>query len=522
MRGPPHRVAGVYDRGMKNSLLTAVVGMVVCGTGGAACASAQAGDGPEGAWSEGDGRPNIVFILADDHAWQAISAYGSDRNVTPNIDRLAAEGMRFDRAFVTNSICAPSRAVMLTGLYGHMTGVRTNAEALAPGTTTFPGLLHEAGYATAIIGKWHLKSEPEGFDHTEVLVGQGTYYNPVMIRNGEKVEHEGYTTAIITDLSIEWLREGREAGKPFLLMAHHKAPHRNWQPGPAHIGDYDGVVLPEPASLFDDWADNASPARQQEMTIAAHLTERDLKLEAPGGLTEEQRAVWEAAYAEKNEAFAAAGLTGEDLVRWKYQRYAKDYLRCVQSVDDSVGRLLDTLETLGLAENTIVVYTSDQGWFLGEHGWYDKRWMYEESFRTPLLVRWPGVVEAGVASEEMVMNLDFAPTLLEAAGVEVPGRMQGESLVGVLRGETPIDWRQSVYYHYYESTGSHNVAKHEGVRTATHKLIRFYETGEWELYDLVADPEEMQNIYGEAGTEELTERLKAELAYLRAVYAVTD
>ncbi len=471
---------------------------------------------------EAETRPNIVFIMADDHAWQAISAYGSNRNVTPHIDRIAADGMRFDRAFVTNAICAPSRAVILTGLYSHLNGVLTNGETFDPEMTTFPGLLTEAGYATAMIGKWHLRSDPRGFDHFEVLIGQGPYYNPAMIRDGERVEHTGYTTDIITDLAIEWLREGRDEGKPFLLMAQHKAPHRNWQPGPAHINDYDGVVLPEPASLFDDWADNASPARQQEMTIAQHLSEHDLKLAKQGRLNEEQRAVWDEAYEGKNEAFRAAGLTGDDLVRWKYQRYAKDYLRCVQSVDDSVGRILDELEALGLAENTIVVYTSDQGWFLGEHGWYDKRWAYEESFRTPLVVRWPGVVEAGSVNGDLVMNLDFAPTLLEAAGVAVPGRMQGESMVGVLQGQTPTDWRQSVYYHYYENPGSHNVARHECVRTHTHKLIRFYETDEWELYDLVADPGEMQNVYGEAGTEGITEQLKAELEYLRAKYAVTE
>jgi arylsulfatase A-like enzyme len=467
-------------------------------------------------------RPNILFIMADDHAYQAISAYGSNRNVTPNIDRIANAGVRFDRAFVTNSICAPSRAVILTGLHSHLNGVLTNGETFDPEMTTFPAILTDAGYATAMIGKWHLRSNPRGFDHYEVLVGQGPYYNPPMIKDGERVEHEGYTTDIITDLAIEWLRDGRDPDKPFLLMAQHKAPHRNWQPGPDHINDYDGVTLPEPATLFDDWADNASPARNQEMTIATHLSDHDLKLAKQGRLNDEQRAVWDAAYEPKNDEFRAAGLTGDDLVRWKYQRYAKDYLRCVQSVDDGVGRILDELEAQGLAENTIVVYTSDQGWYLGEHGWYDKRWMYEESFRTPLLVRWPGVVEPGTINNDMVQNLDFAPTFLHAAGASIPGRMQGESIVEILRGQTPADWRKSVYYHYYESHGSHKVANHEGVRTPTHKLISFYQTAEWELYDLALDPDELTNLYGNPGTEEITARLKAELEYLRAKYAVTD
>lgn len=468
------------------------------------------------------GPPNIVFIMADDHAWQAISAYGSNRNVTPNIDRLAREGVRFDRAFVTNSICAPSRAVILTGLHSHLNGVRTNAEVFDGGQLTFPKLLTGAGYSTAMIGKWHLKSDPTGFDHYEVLIGQGPYYNPPMKRNGEQIEHRGYTTDIITGLALDWLRDGRDPDKPFLMMVQHKAPHRNWMPGPAHLHDFEGGDLPEPATLFDDYADNASPAAAQEMTIANHLSPHDLKLAPQRRLDAEQQALWDEAYDTKNAAFHEANLTGDDLVRWKYQRYAKDYLRCVQSVDDGVGALLDELDALGLAENTIVVYTSDQGWYLGEHGWYDKRWMYEESFRTPLLVRWPGVAEPGSANTDLVQNLDFAPTFLDAAGVQPPATMQGRSMVDILAGETPADWRSSVYYHYYEHPGVHNVARHDGVRTATHKLIRFYQTDEWELYDLVANPDELVNLYGQPGTEALTAGLKAELERLRAQYAVTD
>lgn len=460
--------------------------------------------------------------MADDHGWQAISVYGSNRNATPHIDRIANQGVRFDRAFVTNSICAPSRAVILTGLHSHLNGVMTNAEVFDGSQTTFPKLLGDVGYSTAMIGKWHLKSRPTGFDHYEVLIGQGPYYNPPMIRDGEEVEHHGYTTDIITDLAIDWLHEGRDPGKPFLMMVQHKAPHRNWMPGPDHLHDFEDGDLPEPATLFDDYADNASPAAAQEMTIAHHLNRHDLKLDPQRRLDADQQAVWDEAYAPKNAEFEQANLSGDDLVRWKYQRYAKDYLRCVQSVDDNVGRLLDELDAMGLAENTIVVYTSDQGWYLGEHGWYDKRWMYEESFRTPLLVRWPGVVEPGSVNTDLVQNLDFAPTFLDAAGVQPPVHMQGRSMVDVLAGRTPADWRGSVYYHYYEHPGVHNVARHDGVRTATLKLIHFYDTDEWELYDLAADPDELVNLYGQPGTEEATASLKAELVKLRAQYAVTD
>ncbi|MCC7388272.1 MAG: sulfatase [Phycisphaerales bacterium] len=499
----------------------AAIVLTLTGILGAGCAtSPPAGPTPPGLTRPA--RPNILFIMADDHAWQAIGAYGSDRNVTPGIDRIAREGMRFDRAFVTNAICAPSRAVILSGLYSHLNGVLDNGDTFDPDSTTFAGLLTGAGYSTAMIGKWHLKDNPRGFDHYEVLIDQGPYYNPTMIRDGERVAHEGYTTDIITDLAIGWLREGRDPDEPFLLMCQHKAPHRNWQPGPGHINDFDGVAIPEPATLFDDWADNASPARDQEMTVANHLSDHDLKLARQTELNDGQRAAWDAAYDAENEEFRAAGLTGDGLTRWKYQRYAKDYLRCVQSVDDGVGRLLAELDALGLAENTIVVYTSDQGWFLGEHGWYDKRWAYEESMRTPLLVRWPGRVAPGSVSTDLVMNLDFAPTFLSAAGEPAPGQMQGESLTPILEGRTPEDWRQSVYYHYYEHPGAHNVVRHEAVRTATHKLISFYETGEWELYDLVADQDEVTNLYGQPGTEAITGRLRAELEYLRAKYAVTD
>jgi len=466
-------------------------------------------------------RPNILFIFADDHGAQAISAYGSRVNRTPNIDRIAREGMLFQDCFVTNSICGPSRAVILTGVHSHINGQTTNGQRFDGSQPTFPRLLRAAGYQTALIGKWHLRSEPQGFDHFDVLYGQGPYYNPAMNRNGERVERVGYTTDIVTDLTLDWL-SARDGEEPFLLMCQHKAPHRNWQPGPDHLHTYDDVKIPEPPTLFDDWSGRGSASAQQEMTIARHLSRFDLKLDPPGNLTPEQLAAWNAAYGPKNEAFEEAQLEGDDLVRWKYQRYAKDYLRCIASIDDGVGRILDYLDESGLAENTVVIYTSDQGWFLGEHGWYDKRWMYEESFRTPLLVRWPGVTEPGSENTDLAQNLDFAPTFLDIAGIEPPDRMQGVSLVPLLRGETPEDWRKSVYYRYYEHPAVHMVHRHEGVRTNRYKLIHFYRLGEWELYDLERDPDELRSVYQDPEYAEIRRRLERQLAELRKRYDVAD
>jgi arylsulfatase A-like enzyme len=465
-------------------------------------------------------RPNIIFIMSDDHGAQAISCYGSRVNKTPHIDRLAHEGMRFTNCFCTNSICAPSRAVILTGKHSHVNGQITNAERFDGSQETFPKLLRRAGYQTAVFGKWHLKSDPTGFDHWNILIGQGPYYNPTMIRNGARVKHVGYTTDIITDATIEWLRAGRDGDQPFMIMCHHKAPHRNWQPGPDHLTLYDDVTIPEPPTLFDDWS-GRTQAAAQEMTIARHLSEADLKLVPPTGLTDEQLARWNAAYEPKNETFRKAGLEGRALVRWKYQRYVKDYLRCVASVDDNIGRLLRYLDESGLARDTVVVYTADQGWFLGEHGWYDKRWMYEESLRMPLLVRWPAVVDAGSLNEGLCQNLDFAETFLEVAGVPVPGDMQGRSLVPLLEGRRPGDWRQSIYYHYYEYPAVHSVARHEGVRTARYKLIHFYRLGDWELYDLRKDPDELRNVYDDPAYASVVAELKTELERLRKKYGVT-
>jgi arylsulfatase A-like enzyme len=469
-----------------------------------------------------DPRPNVLFVFSDDHAVTAVSAYGSRINRTPNLDRIANEGMLFRNAFVTNAICAPSRAVILTGKYSHLNGQLTNEETFDGSQQTFPKLLRAAGYQTALFGKWHLGSEPTGFDRWEVLIGQGPYYNPPMSTSGGIREHEGYTTDIITDLALEWLESERDASRPFLLMLQHKAPHRYWDPGPDHLTLYDDVTIEEPKTLFDDWSGKGTAAKRQTMTIAHHLNDRDLKLVPPEELTPEQHARWEAAYGRRNSAFQDQRLDGDDLVRWKYQRYVKDYLRTVASVDDNVGRVLDFLDASGLTERTIVVYASDQGWFLGEHGWFDKRFMYEESLRFPLLVRWPGVVEGGSESSAMVSNLDFAETFLDAAGVEVPFDMQGESLVPILKGVATPGWRRSFYYHYYEYPGWHDVARHYGIRTETHKLIHFYTLGEWELYDLVTDPDELQNVHADPANAELIGELESELERLRAHYRVPE
>jgi arylsulfatase A-like enzyme len=496
---------------------------------GCAAAHEQAREQEQTARAVRQERPNIVFIMSDDHGWQAISAYGSKLNETPNIDRIAREGVRFDRAYVTNSICAPSRAVILTGLHSHLNGVTTNAHRFDGSQRTAPKMLREAGYETALIGKWHLKSEPTGFDHYDRLIGQGPYYNPRMIRDGEEVRREGYTTDIITDLADDWLRgkgeKGRSGDKPFLLMVQHKAPHRNWQPAPRHLTLYDDVEMPEPETLFDDWSGKGSAAPMQEMTIAQHLSRNDLKLVPPGNLTGEQLEAWNAAYGPKNAWLSTARYTEEGLVRWKYQRYVKDYLRCVKAVDEGVGKLLGTLDELGLSENTLVIYTSDQGWFLGEHGWYDKRWMYEESFRTPLVMRWPAGMEAwpdgGVALDQLVQNLDLAPTFLDVAGIEVPGEMQGRSLDPLLKGRE-IAWRNSLYYRYYEHPAVHMVHRHRGVLTDRYKLMHFYKLDEWELYDLVEDPDEVNNVISDPEYSEVVADLKAELARLEAEYGVTE
>ncbi len=467
-------------------------------------------------------RPNVLFIFTDDHASHAMSCYGSKINKTPNMDRIAKGGMLFKNCFCTNSICGPSRAVILTGKHSHLNGFVQNGNRFDGSQQTFPKLLQKVGYQTAIVGKWHLATTPTGFDYSEVLIGQGPYYNPPMLKNGERTKHTGYTTDIITDLALNWLKEERDQSKPFMLMFQHKAPHRNWQPGPKHLTMYDDVTIPEPDNLFDDYSTRGTAAKTQRMEVKRDLTPNDLKLNQPRNLTEEQLAAWNAAYEPKNEAFRKAKLTGKELIQWKYQRYMKDYLRCVASVDDNVGRVLDYLEEAGLADNTVVIYSSDQGFYLGDHGWFDKRFMYEESLRMPMIVRWPGVIQSGSVNSDLVSNLDFAETFLEIAGAKVPGDMQGQSLVPIMKGNTPSDWRKSYYYHYYEFPGAHSVRRHYGVRTDRYKLINFYNVGEWELYDLQQDPREMQNIIDAESSQKIVAELKIELAKLRKQYQVPE
>jgi len=474
-----------------------------------------------------DKRPNIIFIFSDDHAYQAISAYGSKINQTPNIDRIANEGMLFRECYVNNSICGPQRAVIQTGKYSHLNGFLRNGNEFDGNQQTFPKLLRKAGYTTAVVGKWHLGEHmaPQGYDYSEVLIGQGPYYNPPMLldengsgKNRKRVKHTGYTTDIISNLTLKWLKDTRDKSKPFMLMTQHKAPHRNWQPGPKYLNKYDDVKIPEPPTLFEDYSKSVKARQTQEMQIDRDLTRYDLKLDPPRGLTPEQLKTWNAAYAPKNEAFEMMNLEGKALVRWKYQRYVKDYLRCIDSVDDAVGELLDYLDESGLAENTIVIYSSDQGFYLGEHGWFDKRWIYEESLRTPFLVRWPGVTKPGSKNSDIVSPLDFAETFLEVAGASVPGDMQGRSLVPLFKGKTPGDWRTTHYYHYYEWPGWHLVRRHYGVVDGHYKLIHFYEddVDEWELIDLKADPLELKNYYGRPSHAGVQAKLEKELAKLRS------
>lgn len=461
-------------------------------------------------------RPNIVYIMTDDHASQAISCYGSKVNQTPNLDRLAREGMRMDRVFATNSICTPSRATILTGQYSHMNGV--------PVFNRFDGskpnvakMLQRAGYYTAMVGKWHLGSDPTGFDDWNILPGQGVYNDPVLYdRDGSQV-YRGYATDVITNLSIDVLK-GRPKSKPFFLMSHHKAPHREWTPDEKHRRMFAGRRIPEPANLRDDYAGRTDALREQQQSVFRDMTRRDLKLTPPAGLAGPELQKWMRVKPEEVE-IEVGGVTrrlvGRELEDWKYQRYMQDYLACVQSVDDNVGRMIEWLDANGLRENTVVIYTSDQGFFLGEHGLYDKRFMYEESLRMPFLVRWPDVIPAGSTSDAIGINCDFAPTFLDLAGEKTPEEMQGRSLLPVWQGRKPRDWRRSMYYRYYHDPGDHNTRAHYGVRTETHKLIYYCKKDQWECYDLKADPQEMRNIHGDPKAQKLVAELKQELYRLK-------
>ena len=492
--------------------------------------------------------PNIVFIMSDDHAYQAISAYGHELNDTPNIDRIANEGALFDKGFVTNSICAPSRAVMLTGKHSFINGKVDNIQDFNWNQDNFAKQLQTAGYQTAMVGKIHLRGLPQGFDYSAVLPGQGHYYNPDFLINGIKKRIEGYVTTITTELSLDWLKNKRDPTKPFLLLYHQKAPHRNWKPEEKYLTLFDDKTFDPPANFFDDYSNRGTAAKTQEMLIAATQEQiavahgngghgrwgHDFKMRTdPYGNTTgfekelerfspDQKTAWLNAYTPKNEAMKAQNLEGRDLALWKFNRYLKDYLRTIQSVDDSVGDVLDYLDQEGLTENTIVVYTSDQGFYLGEHGWFDKRFMYEESLRTPLLMRYPKEISAGSKVNALIQNLDFAPTFLDYAGVPIPEDIQGESFRNIVNQKTE-NGRDAIYYTYYEYPSVHMVKRHYGVRTERYKLMHFYyDIDEWELYDLEKDPTEMINLYGQKEYEEVQKKMHLRLSELREKYGDSD
>lgn len=491
-------------------------------------------------------RPNIIFIMSDDHAYQAVSAYGHGLNETPHIDRLAQEGAIFTQATVTNSICAPSRAVMLTGKHSFVNGKIDNRQPFDWDQESFPKLLQQSGYQTALIGKIHLNGMPQGFDYSAVLPGQGHYYNPDFIINGEEQQVHGYVTEITTNMALDWLDQ-RDSDKPFCLLYHQKAPHREWLPAAKYYREYTKMTFPEPSTLFDDYSGRGAAAKSAEMNILKHMNwsgdsklypdvVEELGLEEPtrwgmnaarnniGRMDSAQRAAWDAVYGPINEEFKKnyRGMSEKELMSWRFQRYMQDYLASIASVDDGVGQLLDYLEENGLAENTIVVYTSDQGFYLGEHGWFDKRFMYEESLRTPLLIRYPKEIEPGTRLDALVQNLDFASTFLDYAGVEIPEDMQGESFRKLVSGER-TEWRDAIYYTYYEYPSIHMVKRHYGVRTDRYKLIHFYyDIDEWELYDLEKDPREMTNVYDDPAYKEVREAMHKKLIELREKYNDSD
>ncbi|PKV62942.1 sulfatase family protein [Pontibacter ramchanderi] len=465
-------------------------------------------------------RPNIVIIVSDDHAYQAISAYGGNLMQTPSIDRIAREGAIMNKAYVTNSICGPSRAVILTGKYSHKNGFKDNENSSFDGSqNTFVKELGHNGYQTAWVGKWHLETEPQGFDYWKILPGQGHYFNPDFINmDGSRERIEGYVSSLTQDVAEEWL-DSRDKTKPFALVIGHKATHRTWMPDLNDMGIFDGKTFPLPANFYDHYK-NREAATVQDMTIdKTMIMGYDLKMfpdydKISDGnitrMTEAQRARFKAYYKPIYEDLMAQNLQGKALVEWKFQRYMRDYLATAASMDRSIGRMLDYLDQHGLAENTLVLYLSDQGFYMGEHGWFDKRFMYEESFRTPMVVRWPAVVKPGSQLGQFVMNLDIAPTMLHAAGVRIPNEMQGESFLKYLQ-QPRAKGREAMYYHYYEN-GEHAVSPHFGIRTERYKLIRFYKRVEsWELYDLEKDPQEMNNLYGQKGYEKITAKLRSQL-----------
>ena len=516
-------------------------GTAIIGTGTVIAGTVLAGSALTSCQNKEQKQYNIVYIMTDDHSFQTMSCYDERYTETPNLDRIADEGVRFTNSFVANSLSGPSRACMLTGKHSCANGFYDNTNCVFDASQqTFPKLLQKAGYETAVIGKWHLESLPTGFDHWEIVPGQGDYYNPLFItRQNDTIQKHGYITDIITDDAIDWLDNGRDKDKPFCLLVHHKAIHRNWMADTAHLALYEDKTFPLPETFWDDYSGRQAAAAQEmsifkDMDLAYDLktvTEETGKTglgQAYAGMLErldpEQRAAWEKFYASVIADFKAKVPKGRELAEWKFQRYMRDYLKVVKSLDDNVGRLLDHLEEEGLLENTLIVYTSDQGFYMGEHGWFDKRFMYEESMRTPLIMRLPDrfVRENGLEARdipELVQNIDYAPTFLELAGAEIPDDIQGESLVPLLKGEHPDNWRQSLYYHFYEYPAEHSVKRHYGIRTDRYKLIHFYhDIDAWELYDLLEDPNELHNLYGQPGYENLSDSLKVQLEGLRKQY----
>lgn len=502
-------------------------------------------------------QPNIILIMTDDHTRQAMGCYGGVIE-TPNLDRIAAEGIRMDNFYVPNAISGPSRACILTGKYSHKNGFTDNSKTFDGDQQTFPKLLQKAGYQTAMIGKWHLNSDPQGFDYWSILKGQGEYYSPLFIENGVERIDSGYVTDIITDKAIDFLKN-RDKKKPFAMLYYHKAPHRNWMPAQRHLGYYDDHIFPEPDNLFDDYSGRGRAAKEQEMSIAKNLWPQwDLKvmteeefgksyaeLEDTGNanmddvkrandqgnsysqmkgayerMNKEERKHWNEAYAQRIAEYKSmqGRVSEEEMTSWKYQQYMKDYCAVVKGVDENVGRLLDYLKSIGELDNTLIIYTSDQGFYLGEHGWFDKRFMYEESFTSPMLMRLPGAIKAGRTSKAFAMNIDLAPTILDYAGVEIPSDIQGRSLRPVVEneGKAPEGWRTAVYYHYYEYPSWHSVKRHYGIRTERYKLIHFYnDVDEWELYDLKKDPKETKSVYDDPEYASVRDSMHKQLEQLQ-------
>lgn len=532
-------------------------------------------------------RPNIVYIMCDDHAFQCISAYGSPISKlapTPNIDRIAERGMRFDRAFVENSLSTPSRACLMTGLYSNQNGQRQLGEGIDTTRTFFTEQLQQAGYQTAVVGKWHMGCDPKGFDYYHIYNDQGQYYNPQYRgtdTDGKYIVEEGYSTDLTTDHALSFI-EHRDASKPFCLLLHHKAPHRNWLANTKYFGMYDNVTFPMPETFYDDYETRGSAVRTQKMSVTKDMRwEQDFKvpemldtanadswdsylslMNEVNRMNPEQRIAWGKYYFPRNRRLLEARLTGKELDEWKYQNYIRDYMSVIKSVDESVGRVLDYLDSHGLTDNTIIVYTSDQGFYMGEHGWFDKRFMYEESLRTPLLIAYPGHIQPGTVCNKLVQNIDYAPTFLDLAGISKPKELPGRSLTPLFKaGDKVKGWRNSIYYHYYDYPTYHMVRKHDGVRTDRYKLIHFYGEGGLdavkenkyqcqpgtrehgcmtyltslgyfepkdsavnydELYDLQADPHELNNLYGKPGYEKITKQLQKQLTDYRKSIGVDE